>query len=131
MEVPEGTTVLLVEDEWMLREVIADELADAGYAVTEASSGDRAIKLFGQKFDFLLTDIRMPGVVNGWDLAEAARATQPHIAVIYMTGYSNVPERRVPDSQLIAKPFSASEIITLMRGERPGCAHAISKVGGT
>lgn len=103
--------ILLVEDEALVRETVAEELRDAGFDIIEAASGQEALPLCGQGgFDVLLTDIRMPGGVDGWDLAEHCRRAHPGVPVIYMTGYSHVAHRQVEGSQVLTKPFRLSEL---------------------
>jgi CheY-like chemotaxis protein len=114
MDVKKGARILLVEDEAALREVMAEELRDAGYQVEEASSGVEALAALGDRFDLLLTDIRMAGGVSGWELAEAARRIQPCIEVIYMTGYSAETPKRVERSTFIMKPCTVRQIISIM-----------------
>lgn len=80
---------------------------DAGYEVVEVASGDAALSALRDDpgFDVLLTDIRMPGSTDGWDLAEAARLLNPDIAVVYATGYSAVALRPVRDAVFVGKPY--------------------------
>ena len=82
--------VLLVEDEPLIRALIADEMTDAGYVVTEACNGREAMTALeaAPDFDLLFTDIRLPGLLDGWAIAERARALNPDIGVVYATGYS-------------------------------------------
>ncbi|MBS0296544.1 MAG: response regulator [Proteobacteria bacterium] len=108
-------TVLVVEDEALVREVLCDDLREAGYLVDEAERGDDAIAALQRGFDVLLTDIRLPGRLTGWDVAEAARRATPDIQVIYMTGYTPDAPRQVAGSQLISKPCTGSEIVALMQ----------------
>lgn len=67
---------LVVEDEWIVREVIADALRNAGWVVLEASTAEDGIGLMraGDRIDLLFTDIQLAGTVCGWDLAEQRRA---------------------------------------------------------
>jgi len=118
--VKRGAHILLVEDEAALREVMAEELRDAGYHVEEAASGVEALVALGSNFDLLLTDIRMAGGVSGWDLAEAARRIQPTIEVIYMTGYTAEAPKRVERSTFIMKPCTVGQIISIMSCCTPG-----------
>lgn len=106
-------TILVVEDEALLRLVIADELRDAGFAVVEANDGGEAIDVLTKQLpvDLLFTDIRMPGDLSGWDLAEQARDLRPNIPVIYATGFSDDAPRLVPGARLFKKPYRASTII--------------------
>ena len=110
-------TVLFVEDEALLRLVIAEELRDAGFEVIEAGDGGSALDELqkGSRIDLLFTDIRLPGRLNGWDLAERARKLRPHLPVVYATGFTDDPVRTVPDSLLFKKPYRASAIIDAAR----------------
>jgi CheY-like chemotaxis protein len=105
--------VLLVEDEDLVRLVIGEELRDAGFDVIEASDADEAITVLADvtPVDLLFTDIRMPGALNGWDLAEQARDLRPGIAVIYATGFSDDSVRMVSGGRFFKKPYRATEII--------------------
>ena len=70
--------VLVVEDEFALCDVIADELEAAGYVVITAATGEEAVGILDrQPIDLLLTDIRLPGIVDGWRVAEAATPGAP------------------------------------------------------
>ena len=110
-------SVLVVEDEVLVREVLCDDLRDAGFQVDEAENGDEAIAALQRGYDTLLTDIRLPGRLTGWDIAEAARRAMPGILVIYMTGYTPDLPRQVPGSRLVSKPCTGSQIIALMRSD--------------
>jgi CheY-like chemotaxis protein len=114
MYLKKGSSILLVEDEPLLREVMAEELRDAGYHVEEAENGVKAVVALARDFDLLLTDIRMAGNVSGWDLAEAARRIQPKIEVVYMTGYSAEIPKRVDRSIFLTKPCTVSQILSMM-----------------
>ncbi len=99
--------ILLVEDEFLVRDTVAYELREQGFEVIEAATGDEARAVCaGGGFDVLVTDIRMPGETSGWDLAELCRAQRPDLPVVYMTGYSHVAHRQVAGSLLLQKPFS-------------------------
>jgi len=113
MYIKKGARILLVEDEQALRAIMAEELRDMGYDVTEADGVVSAVAALQDDFDLLLTDIRM-GKVSGWDLAEAARRMQPTIEVIYMTGYSDEKPRRVDRSIFLMKPFTVDQIMSIV-----------------
>lgn len=103
---PAGLQVLIVDDEPVISGFLQLMLADAGYQSNTAINPDAAIKLLeAETFCLLLTDIVMPGFMDGWDLAREARRLQPGIAVIYMSGYSNAPRHRVEGSVYMQKPF--------------------------
>lgn len=106
-------TIFVIEDEWLLLDTITAELQDAGYGVIEAMSGDDALAILNatRKPDLLFTDIRLPGSVDGWQLAEAARAKYPHMPVIYATGYTAIPARQVPGSIFLQKPYRPSAVV--------------------
>ena len=65
--------VLVVEDEELLRAVAVQALEDAGFQVIEATTGEEAIGKCQEALDVLFTDIRLPGKINGWDIAERCR----------------------------------------------------------
>jgi CheY-like chemotaxis protein len=106
--------ILVVEDEPLVRLTIVDELIDAGFNVIEATTGDEALQ-HCQKVDVLFTDIRLPGEMTGWDIAERCREAHPAIPVIYATGYSHVPHRMVAGSVFFPKPYRADHIIHAIR----------------
>ena len=78
--------LLLVDDEESLRSVVAERLRDSGYEVTEASSGEDAVKsLDGFAFDVIVSDLRLPGV-DGRAVIETALSRYPGIVAIVVTG---------------------------------------------
>lgn len=81
--------ILVVEDEVLIRLVISEELRQAGYCVVEASSGDEALNLLATDLhpDLLITDVRMPGLVDGMALARAARVLRPGLAIAVSSGH--------------------------------------------
>ncbi|MBM3568535.1 MAG: response regulator [Alphaproteobacteria bacterium] len=81
--------ILLVEDDENVRNTVAEQISHAGYAVTPASDSAEGLALLGQgrPFDLLLSDIVLPGPMNGKELADHARRTYPGIRVILMSGY--------------------------------------------
>jgi CheY-like chemotaxis protein len=82
-------------------------IALAGHAVTAARNGDAALPLLRQgDFDLLITDVRMPGQLNGFMLAERARALRPSIKTICMTGYTDAVEASGTCDYFLRKPFS-------------------------
>ena len=113
---PGGNTVLLVEDEPDLRSIVANWLREHHYNVLEAADGPAAIRLLrGENtIDLLLTDIRLPGGLNGREVAEAARARHPELPVIFITGYPGTvfPDRPPADPrmQIIGKPFALNAL---------------------
>jgi len=114
--------ILVVEDELMLLEVIASELEDAGFAVAQAMTAEIALGLIegGAPIDILFTDIRLPGAMDGWQLAEAARRLRPGLPIIYATGFTQTPPRLAEGSLFFTKPYRAQAIIDAIR--TLGCA---------
>ena len=90
--------VLVAEDDFFVRSDIADFLRQSGYVVIEAASGEEAITLCesGMSIDIVFTDINLTGRVGGWEVAERCRADQPNIPVLYTSGKTIEPHRRVP-----------------------------------
>lgn len=105
--------VLVVEDEWLVREEIACQLRDAGWAVLEASTGEGAVDLLKgkQRIDVLLTDIQLAGHLSGWDVAEAFRAVQPDVPVIYASANIADRSRTVANSLFFSKPYKCAAIL--------------------
>lgn len=103
-------TVLLVDDEDLVRAATADMLVDLGYSVVEADSAEEALSHFekGLAPDVLVTDHLMPGM-TGIELARELRHRQPAIRVLVVSGYAEV-EGVAPDLVRLVKPFRATEL---------------------
>ncbi len=86
-----GARTLVVEDEPGVLNVLVATLSNAGYAIRSAPSGDAAYEIFKQDptFDVLLTDIVMPGALQGTTLAKALREIRPDLPVVFMSGYAS------------------------------------------
>jgi len=108
-----GMTILVVEDEFIVREDIARYLRDAGWVVVEAESGHRAVAMCRSDtpVDVLFTDIQLNDSVNGWEVAEAFRAARGEIPVIYTSGNPTEPTRGVPGSLHFNKPYQLADIL--------------------
>ena len=106
-------TVLVVEDDWFVREDMVLGLKQEGWFVLEADTGVGALKLLQETatIDLLVTDIRLADDMTGWDVAEAVRASRPKIPVIYTSGNSDDNGRQVPESIFLNKPVTARELI--------------------
>lgn len=110
--------VLVVEDEPLVRDVIVEELRDAGYDVVEAANGREALAALeaaDPRIDLLFTDIRLPGLLDGWAIAERARALNSDVRVVYATGYSADAPRQVPNSRFLNKPYRVSAVLDVFR----------------
>jgi CheY-like chemotaxis protein len=113
MREPSDFVGLVVEDEWLLRLELVEELIRAGWRVVEAASGEDALALLeaGERFDFLVTDIRLPGAVDGWQVAQSARARYPTLPVIYVSANPIHEDRRVPGSIFLGKPCDVGVLL--------------------
>ena len=112
------TTILVVEDEGAIREAVRRALADHGYTVMAARTGEEAVDLLwarGERIDWLFTDIRLPGKADGWRVAEEFRFAHPFRPVIYATASASDSERMVPGSLFVRKPYRPSEIVAAFR----------------
>ncbi len=107
-------TVLIVEDEDLVLEIAMLEFEDAGFEVLTAENADSAMARIesGAPIDLLFTDIRMPGKLDGWDIARRAREVRPQLPVIYTTGYSAQAPGAVEGALFFAKPYRLSEILS-------------------
>ncbi len=115
-------SVLIVEDEEMLRSLARDVLKDCGYRILEASSGRQALEIWRQQagqIDLLLTDMVMPEGVSGIQLAEQLVGENPRLKVVFMSGYTSddvSPELlRRNHASFIQKPYGHAELAKLVR----------------
>lgn len=114
--------ILVVEDDPLVREFVVEALREEGFNVIHAADGEEALAWCRRRAaDVLVTDIRLPGDVDGWEIAERCRKNCPDLPVIYATGFSPVAHRPVPGSMLLQKPFDPREIVRAVRQmtERP------------
>ena len=113
--------ILLVEDEWLIRTMFAEELMEGGFAVREARDGDQASSLIMEDptlYTLLVTDIHMPGSLDGIEIARLLRERRPDIPVIYTTGRPDVLDALQPfgaKEVLLCKPFALSALLTAVR----------------
>jgi signal transduction histidine kinase/DNA-binding response OmpR family regulator len=108
----QGDTVLVVDDEPALRMIIAEVMRGLGYATLEAGDGAAALRILQaprQRIDLLVTDVGLPGGMNGRQVADAARSARPGLKVLFITGYA---ENAVlshghldPGMHVMTKPF--------------------------
>lgn len=113
----EELLVLVIEDDPTIQAMIDEALSEGGYAPSMAASGEEAVTLLkGGEYDFrvLVTDISLLGRIDGWEVARAARETDPAFPIIYMTGAAadQWPSKGVPNSILLQKPFAPAQLVT-------------------
>jgi len=104
-------TVLVIEDEWTIRMLIADVIDELGHVFEEAANSDAGLAVLRSdtRIDLLITDIGLPGSVDGRQVVEEARRLRPGLKVLFITGYasSTLFERSTLDDGMyvLPKPF--------------------------
>jgi CheY-like chemotaxis protein len=107
------TSVLVVDDERQVRRFIAESLRTQGFAVTDVASGEAGLTaLRAERFDLLVADFAMPGM-NGAELVRAARALQPDLRVLIVSGYADSAalEDVLGTARMLRKPFAIAELM--------------------
>jgi CheY-like chemotaxis protein len=109
--------ILLVEDEALVRLGLAEFLRECGYRVLEASDAKEASDIleYGPCVDLLISDVRMPGGVDGFELARRTKANCPEVQVIMMSGFPSEAERSsrgVTDGPILMKPYSRKQLLS-------------------
>lgn len=116
-----GETVLVVDDEATVRMLIAEVLSESNYAILEASDGPSALKILesNERIDLLITDLGLPGGLNGRQVADAARVLRNDLKVLFITGYAEnaaVGNGYLdPGMEILAKPFSMPTLANNVR----------------
>jgi PAS domain S-box-containing protein len=112
----QGQTVLLVEDEIAIRELVSEILGDAGYRVLTASNGPMGVAILrsNERIDLLVTDVGLPGGLNGRQVADAGRVARPELKVLFVTGYAAnaaVGAGHLDEGmEVLTKPFNIIEL---------------------
>jgi CheY-like chemotaxis protein len=107
-----GGTVLVVDDESSVRTLIDDVLVELGYHVLQAEHGATGLRILesNDRVDLLVTDVGLPGGMNGRQLADAARVSRPSLKVLFITGYAESAVMGAgclkPGMHILTKPFS-------------------------
>jgi CheY-like chemotaxis protein len=115
-----GETVLVVEDELAVRELVLDVLGDLGYQALEAVDGPSGLRILQSdaRIDLLVTDVGLPGM-NGRQVAEAARQHRPDLKVLFITGYAEnaaiTAGFLAPGMEMMTKPFAMDALATRIR----------------
>ena len=108
--------LLLVEDDFLIRLSLSEVLADDGFEVIEAEDGETALARLEERDDFamMLTDIQLPGHLDGHGLAEKARTRCPGLRVIFMSGRPQGPHPLNPLDTYVNKPYLPSAVSALI-----------------
>ncbi len=117
---PSGETVLVVEDEPVVRELIVEVLEDLGYRALQASDGPGGLRILqsDERVDLLVTDLGLPGL-DGRQMADAGRLQRPELKVLFITGYAETATTSSgfldPGMEMITKPFSVDALAECVR----------------
>jgi len=121
--------VLVVEDDPAVRMLVAEILGELGYGAIEVSDSRAALPVLTgpQRIDLLITDVGLPGAMNGRQLAEEARRLRPGLKTLFITAYAEGAASRgrflEPGMELVPKPFTlellASKIRAMIEGNMP------------
>ncbi len=112
----EGETVLVIDDEATIRMVIVEVLEENGYRALEAADGASGLKILQSdvRIDLLVTDVGLPGGLNGRQVADAARLLRPQLKVLFVTGYAENAAlgdgRLEAGMEIVTKPFVAANL---------------------
>lgn len=118
-----GALVLLVEDEPNVRRVVRQQLIDLGYPVIEAENGLQALEMVEQIPDIaiVVSDVMMPGDLNGRQLAERIAAVNPQMQIVLMSGYADEPEfQTAGELPVLAKPFLKQDLMQALQRASKG-----------
>lgn len=109
-----GKVALVVDDELFARLIVAQVLLDYGYYVLEAGNASEAFDVMDRNPDIslLITDINMPGSLDGVALAREVRRERPHVGIVLVSGFAPPPDdQMLSDATFLAKPFNAYELM--------------------
>ncbi|MDO9412469.1 MAG: response regulator [Pseudolabrys sp.] len=111
-------SVLLVEDELLISNLVADKLTEHGFAVHEVATGDEALRYInsGEKVDVMFTDVNLPGGIDGTELAIRVRDMRPDMPIVYASGRYSASGlgQMVSRSVFVPKPYRPAEVCTLL-----------------
>ncbi len=111
-----GETVLVIDDEETVRMLVAEVLGEAGYHVIEAPDGPSGLEILrsDRRIDLLVSDVGLPGGMNGRQVADAARVDRPDLRVLFITGYAENAAvgngLLAPGMEVLTKPFVMAEL---------------------
>ncbi|WP_447909582.1 PAS domain-containing protein [Brevundimonas bullata] len=111
-----GETVLVIDDEPSVRSLVAEVLREHGFATLEAGDGPSGLRILnsGQRIDLLVTDVGLPGGLNGRQVADAARMRRPDLKILFITGYAENAAvgngLLEPGMEVMTKPFAMMDL---------------------
>jgi len=130
-----GETVLIIDDEASVRSLVAEVLREQGYATVEAGDGPSGLRMLDseRRIDLLVTDVGLPGGLNGRQVADAARMRRPDLKVLFITGYAENAAvgngLLEPGMEVMTKPFLMTDLaakVTTMIDAK----HQLPETGG-
>ncbi|WP_253717883.1 PAS domain-containing sensor histidine kinase [Sphingomonas sp. AP4-R1] len=117
----DGEVVLVIDDEPTIRMLVAEILGESGYSVIEAPDGPTGLRVLesNTRIDLLITDVGLPGGMNGRQVADAARATRPNLRILFITGYAEnavIGRGRLEQGMhVLTKPFQVEALAVKVR----------------
>lgn len=104
--------IIVVEDDPLIREFVVEALREEGHFVIHAADGEEALAWCGRRVaEVLVTDIRLPGEIDGWQIAERYRKHDPGLPVIYATGFSPCRRGRSREAFFLTKPYHPADVV--------------------
>jgi PAS domain S-box-containing protein len=131
----DGEVVLVIDDEPTIRMLVAEVLAESGYAVIEAPDGTAGLRVLDSnaRIDLLITDVGLPGGLNGRQVADAARVSRPNLKVLFITGYAEnavIGRGRLDNGMFVlTKPFQMEILAERIREiiQQGSCASSLPR----
>jgi CheY-like chemotaxis protein len=111
--------ILVIDDEFLVREVVVEALEEGGFSVLTADNGSQGIEMFAEnsaRIRGLVTDINLGEGLDGWEVARTARGQVSDLPVVYVSGESGHQwaSQGVPNSLLVTKPFAPAQILVAL-----------------
>ena len=119
-------TILVVDDDGMLRDLIVDALEDLGYTVLKAHDGPSALDVLrgSKEIDVVFSDVSMPNGMSGVELATHARELRPHIHLILASGFAKAQIGEVPEGVVfLPKPYRVRQLLEIIDAQAAGPTH--------
>jgi two-component system, response regulator PdtaR len=116
------TTVLVVEDEFLIRVNTVEMVEEAGYEAVEATNADEGLAMLERRDDVavVVTDINMPGSMNGLELAQVIAENWPRVRVVLTSGRFFLRDEDLPDNdRFILKPYDSAQIANVLHDLAP------------
>jgi DNA-binding response OmpR family regulator len=115
--VEDRPVILVIEDDQGIQGIIEDALTEGGFEPAIAATGEEAITLLQgdhTRYRALVTDIKLLGRIDGWEIAQKAREIEPGFPILYMSGAhaENWASKGVPNSIMLTKPFAPAQLVT-------------------